>query len=188
MKRAHFYWSDTLFLLFKVPPTGHNAKVQTVLVFSDGPLQRRLGNRSQDVSEQLLGFVDAIRICGKNLVLHKNPYIKNINNNLIIIIILSRFKDLDSQLAKGKKTQSISDAGEILQPIKQYFRRMSKSTTLLVLVVVQFHQSLFTKHFQQHGQICLFCHSYCIARIRVFIEVVSKNLCCKHPHPNSYIP
>ena len=46
LKRAHFYLSDTLFRLFKVPPTGRNAQVQTALEISDGPLQRRLGYRS----------------------------------------------------------------------------------------------------------------------------------------------
>ena len=71
LKRAHFYWSDTLFLIFKVPPTGRNAQVQTVLEIFDGSLQRRLGYHSLDVSDQLLGFVGALRICGKNLMLHK---------------------------------------------------------------------------------------------------------------------
>ena len=72
-------------------------------------------------------------------------------------------------------------------PIKQHFRRrMSRSAVLLVSVVVQFHQGFFIKHMLQHGQICLFCHSYCIARIRFFIEVGPKNFRCRHPHPNSY--
>ena len=59
LKRAHFYWLDTLLFLFKVPPTGRNAQVQTALKISDGPLQ--LGYRNLDVSDQLLDFVEALR-------------------------------------------------------------------------------------------------------------------------------
>ena len=75
LKRTHFYQLDLLFLLFELPPTGRNAQVQTALEISDGSLQRRLGYRSQDVSDQLLGIFDVLWICGKNLMLLKLPQI-----------------------------------------------------------------------------------------------------------------
>ena len=46
LKKAQFYWTDTLFILHKVPSAGRNAQVQTALEIYNGPLQLRLGYRS----------------------------------------------------------------------------------------------------------------------------------------------